>query len=112
MSLVMRLSPPILAAIAVLALPVFTAPAGASAPPRAPVASASDYEDQADPFAEALWQERCEDHEQWQSGQQQEHVGDERQEVVDPPAEVGRCEADEKADECRQNSDGEADEKR
>lgn len=48
----MRLSLPILAAIAVLALPVFTAPAAASAPPRTPVASASDYEDQADPFAE------------------------------------------------------------
>ena len=48
----MRLSPPILAAIAVLALPVVAAPAAASTPPRAPVASASDYDDQSDPFQE------------------------------------------------------------
>lgn len=48
----MRLSPPILTAIALLALGVLTAPAAASTPPRAPVASAADYGDQPDPFAE------------------------------------------------------------
>lgn len=47
----MRLSPPVLAAIALLALPVMpTAPAAASTPPRAPVASAADYADE--PYAD------------------------------------------------------------
>lgn len=48
----MRLSLPVLAAIALLALPVVTAPAAASTPPRAPVATAADFADQPDPDAD------------------------------------------------------------
>lgn len=56
---VMRLSPPVLAVIALLALPVVAAPAAASTPPRAPVASAADYADEpyADPDAPAPYDE-------------------------------------------------------